>query len=763
MQRFRKAIKRMAAIGAGVAMLGATMAGAVAQDLATYPQPFISKEGVFNDATTIVVGANAAASDTLGAVNIATKLQFDAKTPVTSGGGGLQVSGGVTEDIPLGKAIANTTGFGFDWSLDDTDIESFQDTQINFQGKDYDMHDELVLSKASPSVETSLTSGDDDYESNVFLEAVSKGIKYYYAFDDKINVSKATASDPLELKFLGKTLKITSVGSATKFTAYVGGEYFMDVGDVVTVNGKKITLQNVGEGGSILVDVDGTRETISSGSTRTVNGIEISNDDTFYTNEMSERSASLIIGEDSQATYEDGDAYVGEDENDPDWEWTIANLRADASTTINSTQSEFPQQSPAGPTLGIQNAFTKDDDTDNPPGIGECYDLPNEYVSLCLDSLTVPDNDYLEVTMKYSSSIDTAKSGALGSLTSAKVIDISAPGTDRFVIKTADLNFTNSSNSPSDAKTSQIWLQFYVDVKNEKSAMLFYKDSNKNPNVVYAGNITPDLLGSAKFAELNFGDTKQSNVIFSLSNVSTIDLDQNKVQIVVNTTGDSSSELGNEEDVIRTNWTLASDLVTSLGATASTEEVSEVTWFNRLLATTHHNIGSKDEDHRTSYGIIIKDPKSNGASDQVVLLIPSDEVQANVVVKGPTTKVSGGAVSYIPADISINTRLDTEVSGSEANYDLILVGGPCANNAVAAAGLMTCESARQQLSPGEAIIQMAKNGEHVALLVAGYEATETRMAAKVLANYENYAGKLSGKEVKVTGTINEPVVAAVTA
>jgi len=755
MQRFRKAIKRMAAIGAGVAMLGATMAGAVAQDLANYPQPFISKEGVFNDATTIVVGANAAASDTLGAVNIATKLQFEAKTPVTSGGGGLQVSGGVTEDIPLGKAIANTSSFGFDFSLDDSDIESFQDTQVSFQGKDYDIHDELILGKQSPSVETSLTSQDDDYESNIFLEALSKGIKYYYVFDDAINVSKTTSSDPLEIKFLGKTLKVTSVGSATKFTAYVGGEYFMDVGDTVTVNGKKVTLQNVGEGGSILVDVDGTRETISSGSTRTVNGIEISNDDTFYTNEMSERSASLIIGEDSQATYADGDAYVGEDENDPDWEWTIANLRSDASTTINSTQSEFTQQAPAGPTLGIQNRFTKDDDTDNPPGIGECLDLPNEYVSLCLDSLTVPDDDYLEVTMKYSNSVDTAKSGALGSLTSARVIDISAPGSDRFVIKTAGLNVTNSTNNPADAKTNQIWLQFYEDLVNEKSALLFYKDTNKNPSVVFAGNITADLTAIAKFAEINFGDTKQSNIVLSLGNGSR--LDENNVQIIVNTTGDSSAELGNEEDVIRTNWTLSSGLLNSLGATASTEELSEVTWFDRLLATTHVNIGTKDEDQRTSYGIIVKDPKSNGASDQVVFLIPGDQVQANVVVRGPTTKVSGGATSYIPADISINTRLDNEIAGSEANYDLILVGGPCANNA--AATVMTCDQARTKLAPGEAIIQMAKNGEKVALLVAGYEATETRMAAKVLASYEDYAGKLTGSEVKVTGTINQPVVA----
>ncbi|MBI2498615.1 S-layer protein [Candidatus Woesearchaeota archaeon] len=762
MQRFRKAIKRMAAISAGVAMLGATMAGAVAQDLAGYPQPFISKEGVFNDATTIVVGANAAASDTLGAVNIATKLQFEAKTPVTSGGGGLQVSGGVTEDIPLGKIIAASTSYGFDSRLDDSDLESFQDTQINFQGKDYDVHDELILANSTISVETSLTSSDDDYESNVFLEAESKGIRYFYVFDDAINVSKSTSSDPLEVKFLGKTLKITSVGSATKFTAYVGGEYFMDVGDTVTVIGKKVTLQNVGEGGSILVDVDGTRETISSGSTRTVNGIEISNDDTFYTNEISERSASLIIGEDSQATYQDGDAYIGEDENDPDWEWQVANLRSDAATTINSTQAEFTSQAPAGPTLSIYNAFNKNDDTDNPPGLGECLDLPNEYVSICLDSLTVADDDYLEVSIKYSSGVDTAKSGAPGTLTSAKVIEITAPGNDRFIIKTAQFASTNSTNSPSDAKTNQIFIQ---STHTDRDVMLFYKDPNKNPSLVYAGNLSNMTRGAETFAQINFGGTKENNVLLQWYNLTTT-----MKQIFINSTGDSTSELSSGEDVIIANFSTSSNVFNGLGSSGSQEEAGELVWNTRLPSSgvntgidVSQDIGSKDEDHRTTYGNIIKDPKSNGASDQVVVLIPGDQVQANVVIKGPTTKVSGGAVSYIPADISINTRLDTEIAGSEANYDLILVGGPCANNAVAAAGLMTCESARGQLAPGEAIIKMAKNGEHVALLVAGYEATETRMAAKVLAGYEDYAGKLTGGEVKVTGTINQPVVSAMAA
>ena len=69
---------------------------------------------------------------------------------------------------------------------------------------------------------------------------------------------------------------------------------------------------------------------------------------------------------------------------------------------------------------------------------------------------------------------------------------------------------------------------------------------------------------------------------------------------------------------------------------------------------------------------------------EVVLEIPGDQVQANIVVKGATTTVSGGTTSYMPANIDITARLDNEVAGQESSYDLILVGGPCANDAVEA-------------------------------------------------------------------------------
>ena len=53
MQRLRRAVKKIAAVGAGIAMLGATITSAVAVDLADYPLPFVV-DGTYNDNTALV-------------------------------------------------------------------------------------------------------------------------------------------------------------------------------------------------------------------------------------------------------------------------------------------------------------------------------------------------------------------------------------------------------------------------------------------------------------------------------------------------------------------------------------------------------------------------------------------------------------------------------------------------------------------------------------------------------------------------------------
>lgn len=78
----KKTVKKLVALGTGATMVGATIMGAMA-DLSTYPEPFVS-DGVID--TLIVIGSEAKAMDTLGAVDIAASLQAAAVSPVDGAG-----------------------------------------------------------------------------------------------------------------------------------------------------------------------------------------------------------------------------------------------------------------------------------------------------------------------------------------------------------------------------------------------------------------------------------------------------------------------------------------------------------------------------------------------------------------------------------------------------------------------------------------------------------------------------------------------------
>ena len=70
--KFRKAIKKIVALGIGVSFVGMSLMGATAANLNAYPAPFI-QSGKFSG--TLVVGDNAAAQDIIGVSDIAMSLQ----------------------------------------------------------------------------------------------------------------------------------------------------------------------------------------------------------------------------------------------------------------------------------------------------------------------------------------------------------------------------------------------------------------------------------------------------------------------------------------------------------------------------------------------------------------------------------------------------------------------------------------------------------------------------------------------------------------
>ena len=313
----RKTMKKMAAIGTGVAMLGATLTGAMALDLADYPSPFVAS-GVYDDTNVFVVGDNAIAEDTLGVLDIGMNLQYESKVATASEGGVVSVEGGKTESIPLGGYLAAASYF--DTTLQDDDVANLFDGEITFQGTSYDTAEELGLTATGAILATSLSSSDDDYTTTAYLEVPSRDvITFSYKFDESIQLRSASTSQPLSIDFLGDSLQITSVASAgNAFTAYVGEEHYMSVDESVVVEGMTVTLIEVSST-SAIIEVDGVSEIISTSSTETINGLEVTVDDVFSRTERAESSANLIIGIESSETYTDGEAYIGEDKDDPNW------------------------------------------------------------------------------------------------------------------------------------------------------------------------------------------------------------------------------------------------------------------------------------------------------------------------------------------------------------------------------------------------------------------------------------------------------------
>ena len=756
MQKIKSMIKKIGAISTGAAFLGATLPGALAADLKDYPTPFVdltAKKFTYLG----VVGADSTAVDNLGLSDITAGLSA-VKVPGT-GTSTVTVAGGVSETVPLGSNIAERNQI--DKELTDSDISTLLDTTISFQGTDYDVSEVLelgVFSINNVSIETGLTTTDDDYEDTVVMEAVTDSIKYYYKFDESIQPNKTKSSDPLEIKFLGKTLKITSIDSATKFTANVGAEYYLGIGDSIEVNGKDVKLVDVGSGGNVIVTVDGVQDVVSADTTKTINGLEVKNDDTFYTDTKAERSAWLVVGSDATESYSDGDAYVGEDEDDPVWIWDIGQLNAITSTTVSNAVTGEINATNAGAGIGIELDHNFRDQSDEPAvEVGGCIDLPNNYVSVCLDSINVADDAYMDMTFELLEGTDLTSDSRVTGLSSANVLHVKVGKTDGIKL----LSGNGLTNITGNKETNELWLTTHE---------MFYYDKDLKKKT-FAGNAT-DGVG---FAEIQYEDTKSTNLVLNRTFVSPVDatyesdlygIGANRTwSLNIEALGDTTDDLFANKDTIRTFWTNTSRNINSLGVSKSSEEAGEVTWQirNSNGVTNGSNIGTKDENHRSRYGVVIEDPKSEGASDRVQFMIPSDQVQANVVVKGlsaagGTTGTSTGN-ALATYDLAPSGMLDTQVT-TPASYNLILVGGPAVNRLSAQFLGVTYPAYGEAsgLKTGEAVLSLKDNGDKVALIVAGWEGTDTQRAAAVLKNYEAYKGKLTGAEVKVSGTTASPTV-----
>ncbi|MEK6807442.1 MAG: S-layer protein, partial [Nanoarchaeota archaeon] len=468
----KTAVKRIAAVTATSVMMGATMFGAVAAaDLSDYPAPFV-KDGKW--VGLIVVGAKAAPADIIGATDVAASLAQQATT-AASGTGTTTVTGGQMKNILLGDYLGVTAHDGFDQEMDHGDIASLKDDTLTFKSSSYDYREMLVWHNSSqgsafqtgPNVATSLTSlggTEDDYKDGIYLEANKGSIGYYFVFDSTINASATTSSDPLAITFLGRKMKITNVPADDNdtFTARVGQEAFMNVGDTITIEGKKVLLKNVGSATSnapFIIDVDGVVETLNVNTAETVNGLEILGTDAFYSDNVNERSASIVVGTDASETYNDGDKFIAPcgvaykraecKKENPDWVWDINAL------SVNGAGDTLATGDTTHPTIGVINDFVVNDFSDNPAAAGGKFDLPLGGYEIRFDKLTVPDTDYMTVSITFESAADFS---ADTSATTPR-LGASQASEPAFLIEVTEAEGLEVLKSDGTyAKTNKIWL-----------------------------------------------------------------------------------------------------------------------------------------------------------------------------------------------------------------------------------------------------------------------------------------------------------------
>ena len=649
--------------------------------LADYPNIFSGElVGVYGD------NANIEEVVCLSRILAAIKPMQDASLPEVA----FSQPGEKRDAVPIGNMLTDA-GF-FDYRFDANELTGFQDTRVILKGGSYDIHDELIIGKVasasidtsvSPKVVTSLISNDDDYESGVYLEFKESSVNYFYVFDEAINLNDSSLSAPLKINFLGKELVITEIVSASEFKAYIADNYNMAAGESVSTDGKKVTLVNVGQN-AIVVDVGGVRETISKGDTALVNGIQISVIELFYRAELEESSAVLSIGTSSMPSAEnikDGTGYIGGDghcdstADDPDcWKWVVNGL------TTNSAGDIYTGN---GPTIGIKSGFRMEDAKENPLGVGDCLDLPNRYASICFNSLTVSDTDY----QRYLIYLDGEK----------------------IVIEAGSSGGLKASNNK---LTRKIELQF-----NSSSIDILY-ETNEN-QIDLSSTITPSETSCTKIGEIHYGSTQGNDIVLCLQGTTS---SSNNLNLTLDISG--------KEGFVKTDGN--DDLMIGLRhSTSGFNGLRKLWWTNR-------DITSKDEDHRTVYGIVVRDPESGISSDDLELEIPGDQVEANIVIKG---MISGLTQTIQTGEVLAGPMIKASEFDSEeySGKNLVIVGTPDNNLFV------------ERVLGGwiygynKAVIALKGNN----LIVAGTTSASTLRACDVLKEYKTYAGILRGGEVVV--------------
>lgn len=672
--------KKIMSVVGSVLMVGSTVGFAMAAG-GGFPTPFV-EDNTPNYA--LVVGASAAATDMTGANSINDYLntfytESDVSNPLI--GGDFSDSVGIREDeIVLGSNVNSEMNS----VLTDNKIATLLDSEFNWNdgvdSKTYDFHEEIDIAYDGGELLVRTTLDDPELEGGVVLEN-NRALSYRYVFDDDLEITKigTAIADPLYLTILGKEYEVLKM-SESSITVSFSDEKVVKTGDNIVSDGITLTIGDIFTGS---VEVSGVL--IKEGRTRTVNGIEVYIDTIAYHYSSDLPSKAIIkVGKDISQKISSGEEYIDEDET---WVWDIF--------------SEGGLIKHIGVTYDIKSvSYDEDEPEENAISIGGQYVFPENYAAVVFEGLT--DVTYEDFELSFDDK-DLYIGGTSVEYDDENVAILEGENDDSITFMIGDKHY----------ETDSLYFRYVTDGENE-SVETYFKDIDGD----FGNEGRIQLADNYEDLKLVVKDTEMDVEVYT-----------------------DRLELSVDGEIIKMPLgTDGTDFV-KLGDTAETAEGNDV--------FVGEGIGEREDDVLTHYGTIIRDPESNADSDRVVLSIPSEQVFAKVSIKGQgmaveeVEDVEGNETAEVIPELGGIVVLDSEVS-AHADKNLILIGGSCINSATAAyLGGKSCGSDFSLLTgiiEGQALIQTFDNAGKIAVVIAGYSATDTtRGVADFIASTEDFS------------------------
>lgn len=229
----KKTAKKIAALVAGTTMLGATIMGATALDLSNYPAPFVTN-GVFSGK--IVVGAKAATSDVVGAIDLAASLQASAKSSsevtVPGAAGEATVSGDNAEFRTGSDVVSLEEPIGtVKQTFIAADLEALKSGVLDTGTSTTPVKQYLKFGNTAWMVKYAEDTDSDKVSDYLYTDTDQELFEYYLEFTEgaESEVSSAGALDDLEdevLTILGAPFTVvdaTKTGAQLSLTL-LGGQ-----------------------------------------------------------------------------------------------------------------------------------------------------------------------------------------------------------------------------------------------------------------------------------------------------------------------------------------------------------------------------------------------------------------------------------------------------------------------------------------------------------------------------------------------------------